>query len=128
MVTYYDICTHSLGHISMQPSDNVRGRMITSLINICQIEAGIKFSTSEFDHLLILCMVITRVHIPVDAVIQLQTNGDYDHLTWLSHASGCYCDPGIKNNSPVYVNATYLIECADLGCYSQVRSLTMRHN
>ena len=83
--------------------------MVTSLINICHIEAGIEFSTFEFHHLLILYMDITRVHIPVDAGIQLQTNGDYDPLTWLSHASGCYCDPSIQNTSPVYVNATSII-------------------
>ena len=128
MVIDHDICTYILGHISMQTSENLRGRTITSLIKIFQIEAGVELSASEFHHLLILCMVIMRVHIPVDAGIQLQTNGEYDHLTWLLHASGCYCDPIIQDTRPVYVNANSLIECADLGCYYQVRSLTMRHN
>ena len=128
MVTYHDICTYSLGRISMQTSANVRGRMITNLINICQIEAVVKISASEFHHLLIICMVIMCVHIPANYGIQLQTNGDSDHLTCLSHAPGCYCDPSKQDNSPVYVNATSLIECAALGCYSQVRSLTIRHN
>ena len=57
MVADPDICIYSLGHISMQKSANVRGRMITSLINIYQIEAVDEFSASEFHHILILCMV-----------------------------------------------------------------------
>ena len=57
MVADPDICIYSLGHISMQTSANVRGLMITNLINIYQIEAVDEFSASEFHHILILCMV-----------------------------------------------------------------------